>query len=137
MVEMVCQEETVWMEREDHKENRDHLDLKDSKDLGVLESLTLGGERAPAPTLLEPNWSMMGELLEATIGIQEEQQSGCVCLMNQIILTDFDQHLLILTSPFTPTCMEQNITLTYRVHFKVCTITMYPVAFAMLPLERQ
>ena len=28
-VEMVCQEEMVWMVRQDHKENRDHLDLKD------------------------------------------------------------------------------------------------------------
>ena len=55
MVEMVCQEEMV---SQDHKDNRDHLDLKNLKafkDLGVLESPTLGGERAPAPPLLELN----------------------------------------------------------------------------------
>ena len=55
MVEMVCLEE---MERKENKENRDHLDLKERKDLqdlGVLESPTLGGERAPVQTLLELN----------------------------------------------------------------------------------
>jgi hypothetical protein len=36
MVEMVCQEEMVRMESQDLKENGDHLDLKDSQDLGVL-----------------------------------------------------------------------------------------------------
>ena len=40
MVEMVCQEEMVWMGSQDHKGNRDHLDLKEIKDLqdlGLLE----------------------------------------------------------------------------------------------------
>jgi hypothetical protein len=36
MVEMVCLEEMVRMESQDLKENRDHLDLKDLQDLGVL-----------------------------------------------------------------------------------------------------
>ena len=56
---MVCQEEMVRMEIQDHQDSRDHLVLKDHKELkdlkGVLESLTLGGERAPAPPLLELN----------------------------------------------------------------------------------
>ena len=52
-VEMVYQEEMVRMGSRENKENRDHLDLKELKDLqdlGVLESPTLGGERAPALT---------------------------------------------------------------------------------------
>ena len=83
MVEMVCQEETVWMEREDHKENRDHQDLKDSKDLhvGGLESLTSGGKRAPALTLLELNCSMLGELVEVPGTTKEEEQRSFVCLL--------------------------------------------------------
>ena len=39
-VEMVYQEEMVRMGSQEHKENRDHLDLreiKDLQDLGVLE----------------------------------------------------------------------------------------------------
>ena len=98
MVEMVCQEETVWMEREDHKENRDHLDLKERKDLGVLESLTSGGERAPALTLLELNWSTLGELVEVNIGIQEAGQRVCAYLLTRTI----SMHLNQLLQPLIP-----------------------------------
>ena len=133
MVEMVCQEETVWMEREDHKENRDHLDLKDSKDLGVLESLTSGGERAPALTLLELNWSMLGELVEVLTPVTEEGQRDCVYLLTRTILI----HLNHLQHHIALHYTEQNIMLTYRAHFKVCMTITCPVLSAMPPLELQ
>ena len=132
MVEMVCQEETVWMEREDHKENRDHLDLKDGKDLGVLESLTSGGERAPALTLLELNWSMLGELVEVSIGIKEVEQRSFVCLLILTTLTVLNQ----LVQPTFLHYTERNIkpsmvlTTTYM-------STMFPVLSAMPPPKLQ
>ena len=98
MVEMVCQEETVRMEREDIKENRDHLDLKDAQDLEVLESLTSGGERAPAPTLLELNWSTLEELVVPPTIPEEEEQRSSVCLL---ILTTLI-HLLQSVHHTTP-----------------------------------
>ena len=132
MVEMVCQEETVWMEREDHKENRDHLDLKDSKDLGVLESLTSGGERAPALALLELNWSTLGELVEVTTTTKEEEQRSFVCLSILTTLTILDQ----LVQHTSPHYMEQNI----KLIMVLCTTyltTMFPALSAMPPPELQ
>ena len=135
MVEMVCQEETVWMEREDHKENRDHLDLKDSKDLGVLESLTSGGERAPALTLLELNCSMLGELVEVSTAPKEEEQRSFVCLLILTILMFLDQpvHHTFLH------CTEQNMkhTTLDRYITEIFKTTMFPVLSAMPPPELQ
>ena len=132
MVEMVCQEETVWMEREDHKENRDQLDLKEMKDLGVLESLTSGGERAPALALLELNWSMLGELVELATTTKEEEQRNYVCLSILTTLTILDQ----LVQPFSPLYTEQNIKLS-MVRITTYIITMFPALSAMPPPEQQ
>ena len=135
MVEMVCQEETVWMEREDHKENRDHLEMKDHQDLGVLESLTSGGERAPALTLLELNCSMLGELVEVTMATKEEEQRSFVCLLILTILLFQDQpvHHILLH------CTEQNIKQLIQVHYitAIFKTTMFPVLSAMPPPELQ
>ena len=79
MAEMVCQEETVRREREDLRENRESEENVDRQDLGVLESLTSGGERAPAPTLLELSWSTLEGLVLVNMTNQEEQQRGCAC----------------------------------------------------------
>ena len=132
MVEMVCQEETVWMEREDHKENRDHLDLKDSKDLGVLASLTSGGERAPALALLELNWSMLGELVEVVTTTKEEEQRSFACLSILTTLTILSQ----LAQPPFLLYTEQNIKL-IMAHTMIYIITMLPVLSAMPPPELQ
>ena len=132
MVEMVCQEETVWMEREDHKENRGQLDLKDSKDLGVLESLTSGGERAPALALLELNWSMLGELVEVTLTTKEEEQRSFVCLSILTTLTILDQQVQPVSLQYT----EQNIKLIMVLSTTYVT-TMFPALSAMPPPELQ
>ena len=135
MVEMVCQEETVWREREDHKENRDHLDLKDSKDLGVLESLTSGGERVPALTLLELNCSMLGELVELTTTPKEEEQRSFVCLLILTILMFQDQQVY---HTFLH-CTEQNMKHPMLAHYitAIFITTMFPVLSAMPPPELQ
>ena len=132
MVEMVCQEETVWMEREDHKENRDHLDLKESKDLGVLESLTSGGERAPALTLLELNCSMLGELVEVTTSAKEEEQRSFACLSILTTLTILDQPVHHTSPLYT----EQNIKPSMALITTYLT-TMFPALSAMPPPELQ
>ena len=132
MVEMVCQEETVWREREDLKENRDHLDLKDSKDLGVLESLTSGGERAPALALLVLNWSMLGELVEVPTTTKEEEQRSFACLSILTTLTILDQPVHHTSPHYT----EQNIKLV-MVLSTTYTTTMFPALSAMPPPELQ
>ena len=132
MVEMVCQEETVWKEREDHKENRDHLDLKDSKDLGVLESLTSGGEGAPALALLELNWSMLGELVEVVTTTKEEEQRSFACLLILTTLTILSQ----LAQPPFLQYTELNIKLIMG-HTMIYIITMLPALSAMPPPELQ
>ena len=135
MVEMVCQGETVWMEREDYKENRDHLDLKDSKDLGVLESLTSGGERPPALTLLELNCSMLGELVEVSTAPKEEEQRSFVCLLILTILMFQDQPVHHTSLH----CTEQNMKQSTLAHYitEIFMSTTFPVLSAMPPPELQ
>ena len=135
MVEMVCQEEMVWMGSQDLKGNRDHVDLKEIKDfqdLGVLEWPTLGGERAPALIPLERNYSMLGELVGVPSTIKEEEQRRFVCLL---ILTTS----MLLDQPVQPSFllyMEQNIKLAMA-HITICLTKMFPVLSAMLPPELQ
>ena len=101
---MVCQEEMVRMGSQDHKDNRDHLDNRDLLDLGVLESPTLGGERAPAPPLLE---LMMAELAGVPMPTQEEEQRSFVCLLILTISRTLNQPAHHITLLY----MEQNIKL--------------------------
>ena len=123
----------VRMGSQENKENKDHLDLKELKDLqdlGVLESPTLGGERAPAltPTIL--NWSTLEELGGVTTILKEEELIDCVCLLTLTTLPILDQLLQLIILFY----MEQSITL-IMAHNTAFMTTMSPVLSAMLPPE--